>query len=56
MVGLRTGFLLFNTPFSFSLNFSSKTLAICFERAKAGVYSNYLRFLNLADIMLVVWG
>ena len=33
MVGLRTGILLFNTPYSFSLYFSSKTLAICFESA-----------------------
>ena len=36
MVGLGTGFLLFNSPVSFSLHFSSKALAICFESAKAG--------------------
>ena len=41
MVGLRTGFLLFNTPFSFSQHFSQKTLAICFESAKVGIWSEF---------------
>ena len=45
MVGLRTGFLLFNTPFSFSLHFLSKTQAICIEGAKAGLKSDFLTVL-----------
>ena len=45
MVGLRTGFLQFNTPFSFSLHISSKTLSICFESTKAGVKSYFLTVL-----------
>ena len=45
MVGLRTGFLLFNTPFSFSLHFSSNILGIYFESAKAVIKSDFLTVL-----------
>ena len=45
MVGLTTSFLLFNTLFSFSLHYSSKTLAIYFESAKTGVESDFLTVL-----------
>ena len=54
MVGFRTALLLFNTPFSFSLHVSSKTLATCFESAKAGGIVRFSDSSSMSDFCVYI--